>query len=227
MKGMSSVVLIIVNAYKTAPGAMLCPFVKVIHHIHNVLLSPVVTCGLPEIPKYGKIIHHKKSKDNTTAFGDSVTYECLPPQALFGNEIGFCTANGNWTKAPECRFVTCPVPPGIENGFISFAVKREHSYKEKVKYGCKVDYILDGPVEIECQKTGQWSTMPVCRGKVDIERGRIFYNGQKIWIENLKPNKILHSEVVAVYCKNKEKACGYPVTSQCINGILRIPQCYE
>ena len=63
--------------------------------------------------------------------------------------------------------VSCPIPKGIDHGFITFAVKREHSYKEKVKYGCSEHYVLDGPAEIHCDKTGNWSNKPVCRGMSD------------------------------------------------------------
>lgn len=52
----------------------------------------------------------------------------------------------------------------LENGFLSFAELREHGYREKVKYGCSDPYVLDGPSEIECEETGTWSSIPVCRG---------------------------------------------------------------
>lgn len=61
--------------------------------------------------------------------------------------------------------VVCPVPDTIPHGFITFAVKREHSYKERVKYGCEPNYVMDGAPEIECEKTGRWSPKPVCRGE--------------------------------------------------------------
>lgn len=61
--------------------------------------------------------------------------------------------------------VTCPIPTGIPNGFITFAVMREHGYKETVKYGCVEHYVLEGDAEIHCQNTGNWSSKPVCRGE--------------------------------------------------------------
>ena len=62
---------------------------------------------------------------------------------------------------------------------------------------------------------------------VNIKRGRIFYKAQKMWIEEFKPNRVLHLEYVAVYCLNKEKECGYPVASQCVDGSLKIPECFK
>ncbi|KAJ8283671.1 hypothetical protein COCON_G00025210 [Conger conger] len=189
--------------------------------------EPVV-CGLPKNPKYARL-SYSRVVGNTTLFGDSVTYECLPPFVLFGNEVGFCRPDGSWTEPPECRLVTCPPPTAIPNGFLVFAVFREHGYTEEVRYGCSPNYVLDGSKEVECQKTGNWSIKPVCRAPctVGIERGRIFYNNRKIWIEDFKPNRVLHSERLAVYCKNKEKDCGYAVVTQCIDGTLTIPACYD
>ncbi|MBN3299109.1 APOH protein, partial [Amia calva] len=175
------------------------------------------------------MIHTKMFSDNTTQFGDTVRYDCSPPYVLFGSEIGTCQANGNWTEMPECRVVTCPYPPKIQNGFMQFAVMREHGYQESIKYGCNPEYFLDGPSEIRCEKTGSWSVLPVCRASciVGIQRGRIFYNAKKIWIEDLPQKKVQHSDHVAFYCKNKEKNCGYPVVTQCFDGTLKIPECFE
>lgn len=61
--------------------------------------------------------------------------------------------------------VSCPIPTGILNGFITFAVMREHGYKETVKYGCVDHYVLEGDAETRCQNTGDWSPKPVCRGE--------------------------------------------------------------
>ncbi|XP_061089059.1 beta-2-glycoprotein 1-like [Conger conger] len=184
--------------------------------------EPVV-CGLPKNPKYARLSY------SSSLFGDSVTYECFPPLVLFGNEVGFCRPDGSWTEPPECRLVTCQPPSAIPNGFLIVAAIREHGYTEEVRYGCYANYVLDGPKEVECQKSGYWSSKPVCRAPctVGIKRGRIFYNNRKIWIEDFKPNRVLHSERLAVYCKNREKDCGYPVVTQCIDGELTIPACYD
>ncbi|XP_024297820.1 beta-2-glycoprotein 1 isoform X2 [Oncorhynchus tshawytscha] len=143
-----------------------------------------VTCGLPPIPKYGKIVYD---------------------------------------------MVTCSAPTDINNGYMNIHDKREYGFKETVRYGCNIDHVLDGPVEIECLQTGDWSIKPACRVpcKVDIKRGRILYNGRTFWIKDFEPNKISHGEVLSVYCMNKEKKCGYAVSTQCIDGKLKIPECFE
>ncbi|XP_038835135.1 beta-2-glycoprotein 1-like [Salvelinus namaycush] len=190
--------------------------------------TPVI-CGLPPIPKYGKMVYDRKLTGNTTVFGFGGTYECFPPLVLIGNERGSCSTNGDWTEPPECKLVTCSAPTGIINGYMTVSDKREHGFKETVRYGCNIDYVLDGPVEIECLKTGDWSMKPACRAscKVGIKRGRILYNGKKFWIKDFKPNKISHADVVLVYCMNKEKKCGYALSTQCIDGKLKIPECFE
>ncbi|XP_010887634.1 beta-2-glycoprotein 1 isoform X1 [Esox lucius] len=193
-------------------------------------MCTAVSCPLPRAPKHGKIVYDDKQVSNVeTQYGQSWTYECLPPRAPIGNERGSCLASGNVTEPPVCEEVSCSIPPTIENGIITFAVMREAGYKEKVKYQCKEHYVMDGSDEIQCQKTGNWSTMPVCRApcKVNINRGRIFYNAKKIWIEDLKPNRVLHKENVVFYCLNKEKKCGIPVASQCIDGTLKTPECFK
>ncbi|KAK3557030.1 hypothetical protein QTP70_024241, partial [Hemibagrus guttatus] len=190
--------------------------------------KPVV-CDLPVIPPYAKIVYDRQFSGDTVEFMFGGTYECLPPMALFGEKRAICTANGTWSKPPECKLVTCPVPIVIENGFLTFAEMREHGYKEKVKYGCNHPYILDEAAEVECQETGSWSKIPECKApcKVNIKRGRIFYKGMKTWIEDFNPNQVLHSESVIVYCLDEQRNCGYPVSMQCSDGQMPTPACYQ
>ncbi|XP_076872011.1 beta-2-glycoprotein 1-like isoform X2 [Brachyhypopomus gauderio] len=122
-----------------------------------------VTCGLPIIPPYAKIVYDRQVTDDVIEFGMGGTYECRPPMVLRGNRKAICTANGSWSKPPECKLVKCPQPPVIENGFLSFAEVREYGYGETVKYGCNGSYILDGPMEIKCTESGSWSAKPACR----------------------------------------------------------------
>ncbi|KAM8842044.1 beta-2-glycoprotein 1-like [Synchiropus picturatus] len=195
---------------------------------HTPPLCKAVNCPLPAPPRDGKITHDKTVTGSHTIYGQSWTYECNPPKAP-SFERGSCRADGTVPEPPVCREVSCPIPTNIPNGFITFAVMRTHSYKETVKYGCNENYVLDGEAERLCTNTGNWSAPPVCRApcKVNIKRGRIFYNSKKLWIADLKPNRVLHGEHVVFYCMNKEDRCGYPVASTCQDGTLPIPQCFE
>ncbi|XP_067914603.1 beta-2-glycoprotein 1-like isoform X2 [Heterodontus francisci] len=178
----------------------------------------------------GKInLHHTGRSNTASVFGDMIVYECTKGLALIGNETGFCLANGKWTNAPQCKEVKCGFPPKIVNGFMVFALKISYNYRESIEYGCIANYILDGSRQITCEKTGNWTTQPMCRAPciLPIKRGRIFYNLEKIWIGDLPKKRILHKERVAFYCKNKQRKCGYPVLTQCIDGNIEIPSCFE
>ncbi|XP_045904472.1 beta-2-glycoprotein 1-like [Micropterus dolomieu] len=187
------------------------------------------SCGLAPIPQFGMIIYDKRIRGNTTDYGVTGTYRCLPPYVLFGNARAECTASGEWTKTPECRVVNCPPPENIDRGYMSNREPREYDFMETVKYGCHGDYVLEGSLQIFCQQNGNWSEKPSCKApcSVGIQRGRILYKGKKMWIKDLSPNKVLHKEIVSVYCEDKARKCGYAVTTQCIDGKLKIPECFE
>ncbi|CAK6953320.1 LOW QUALITY PROTEIN: beta-2-glycoprotein 1-like [Scomber scombrus] len=191
-------------------------------------LCKAVNCPIPRPPRDGKIVHDRQVTGTNTIFGQGWTYECNSPKAP-SYERGSCKADGSVPEPPVCQEVSCPIPARIPNGFITFAVMRPHGYKEKVKYACNEHYVLDGEAEIQCKNTGNWSSQPVCRAPctVGIKRGRIFYNARKLWIADLKPNRVLHGEHVAFYCLNKADRCGYPVASTCNDGILPLPECFE
>lgn len=194
---------------------------------HPPPICKAVNCRLPRPPIDGRIVHDRPVTGTTTMYGRGWTYECNPPKAP-SYERGYCMADESVTEPPVCREVSCPVPTSIANGFITFAVKRIHGYKEKVRYACNDHYVLDGEAEIQCKNTGTWSSMPVCRAPctVGIKRGRIFYNAKKLWIADLKPNRVLHKEHVVFYCLNRADRCGYPVASTCNDGTLPIPECF-
>lgn len=188
-----------------------------------------VSCSLAPIPQFGMIIYDKRIRGNTTDYGVGGTYKCLPPYVLFGNPRAECTVSGTWTETPECRVVTCPPPENIDMGYMSSNDERDYDYMETVKYGCNGDYVLEGSLQIVCQQNGNWSEKPSCKApcSVGIHSARIFYKGRKIWIKDLRHNRILHKEIVSVYCMNKTRKCGYAVQTQCIDGNLKIPECFE
>ncbi|XP_062243069.1 beta-2-glycoprotein 1-like [Platichthys flesus] len=188
-----------------------------------------VTCDLAPIPQFGMIIYDKTIRGNSTEYGITGTYRCLPPYVLIGSTRAECTASGAWTKTPECRVVSCPPPETIDKGYMSNSDQRAFDYMETVKYGCDGDYALEGSMQIVCQQNGGWSEKPSCKApcSVGISRGRILYRGQKLWIKDLPSKRVLHKEIVSLYCKNKARGCGYPVPTQCIDGKLIIPECFE
>ncbi|TNN34391.1 Beta-2-glycoprotein 1 [Liparis tanakae] len=193
------------------------------------LLCIPVTCGLAPIPQFGMIIYDKRISGNTIDFGVGGTYKCLPPYVVIGNPRAQCTSSGTWTEIPKCQVVTCPTPENIDKGFVSSSDQREYDYMETVKYGCNGDYVIEGSFEIVCQRNGEWSEKPSCKApcSVGIQKGRILYKGQKIWIKDLQPNKVFHKDIVSVYCMDKVRKCGYAVPTQCTDGRLTIPECFN
>uniref|UniRef100_UPI0037E89F85 beta-2-glycoprotein 1-like n=1 Tax=Semicossyphus pulcher TaxID=241346 RepID=UPI0037E89F85 len=188
-----------------------------------------VTCGLAPIPPNGMIVYDRRIGGNVTDYGVTGTYKCRPPFALIGEARAECTLSGYWTKTPECRVVTCPPPENIDRGFMSTNDQRDFDFMETVKYGCNGDFVLEGGLEIVCLDDGDWSEKPSCKApcRVGIERGRILYKGKKIWIADLNPKRVLHKEIVSVYCMDKARKCGFAVSTQCIDGTMKIPECYE
>ncbi|XP_023137872.2 beta-2-glycoprotein 1-like [Amphiprion ocellaris] len=188
-----------------------------------------VTCDLAPIPQFGMIIYDTTVRGNITYYGTTGMYRCHPPYALIGNPRAECTASGTWTKTPECKVVTCRPPHNIARGYMSTTDQRDFDFMETVKYGCTGDFVLEGSQEIVCQQDGNWSEKPSCKApcEVSINRGRILYKGRRIWIKDFEPNKVLHKEIVSVYCKNAARKCGYAVPTQCIDGRLQIPECFK
>ncbi|XP_062886696.1 beta-2-glycoprotein 1-like [Mobula hypostoma] len=189
-----------------------------------------VQCLPAPVPINGKIVSYSTQRPyNISVFGDMIKYECSKGLALFGNETAFCLASGSWSKTPQCKEVKCPSPPNIVNGFLVFAFKHKYNVGESVDYGCIENYIIEGAREVTCQKTAEWTPIPSCRAPCTIpfKRGRIFYSGKKIWVEDLPEKRILHKERIAVYCYNKERKCGYPVLTQCIDSQIQIPSCFK
>ncbi|XP_072319033.1 beta-2-glycoprotein 1-like [Eucyclogobius newberryi] len=189
----------------------------------------IVSCGPAPIPEFGMIIYNKIIRKNNLNYGTIGNYKCLPPFALFGKEFVECTASGQWTETPQCREVSCPPPENIDNGYMSIPEKRDFGYGETINYGCNDDYVLDGRMQIVCEETGDWSEKPSCKApcSIGIKRGRIEYRGRKLWLDEFKPNKVLHRETVSVYCMNKARRCEYAFPTQCVDGNLQIPECFK
>uniref|UniRef100_A0A8C6K5I2 Beta-2-glycoprotein 1 n=1 Tax=Melopsittacus undulatus TaxID=13146 RepID=A0A8C6K5I2_MELUD len=190
---------------------------------------PAVTCAPPSLPEFSVLSYRRSKPGNVSHFLDTITFECVPPLALIGNETATCMANGNWSSIPECRVVTCPTPTGIENGFFEFVVRRTYHYNESVSFACQPNYVLEGPKHSRCEKTGNWSTKPTCKGpcKIPVKKAVVLYNGEKKRVQNDLKDGVQHGETVSFFCKNKEKSCAYTVPVPCVDGNLTLPACFK
>ncbi|XP_061311272.1 beta-2-glycoprotein 1 isoform X2 [Pezoporus occidentalis] len=195
----------------------------------NTLLCLPVTCAPPSLPEFSVLSYRRSKPGNVSHFLDTITFECVPPLALIGNETATCMANGNWSSIPECKVVTCPTPTGIENGFLEFVVRRTYHYNESVSFGCQPSYVLEGPKHSRCENTGNWSTKPTCKGpcKIPVKKAVVLYNGEKKRVQNDLKDGVQHGETVSFFCKNKEKSCAYTVPVPCVDGNLTLPACFK
>lgn len=188
-----------------------------------------VTCPPPEVPTYGKIHYYEPRAENVSLLNDVVQFECLYRTALIGNSTAYCMSNGNWSQIPECQDVICPYPGDIKNGHLVYAHRRDYSYREVLRYACKTTFTLDGPMEITCEKNGEWSSKPSCKASciIPVKRGRILYNTRKLWIEDIPDQTVQHADTVFFYCKDEKNNCGYPVSAQCVDSVIKVPDCFK
>uniref|UniRef100_A0A667I6Y1 Beta-2-glycoprotein 1 n=1 Tax=Lynx canadensis TaxID=61383 RepID=A0A667I6Y1_LYNCA len=195
----------------------------------NTLKCIPVTCPPPAIPKFATLSVYKPLAGNNSIYGNKAVFECLPHYAMFGNDTVTCTAHGNWTTLPECREVKCPFPSRPDNGFVNYPAKQTLYYKDKATYGCHDTYVLDGPQEVECNKSGNWSAQPSCKAscKLSVKKATVLYQGERVKLQEKFKDGMLHGEKVSFFCKNKEKKCSYTEDAQCIDGTIEIPKCFK
>ncbi|XP_035033983.2 beta-2-glycoprotein 1 isoform X2 [Hippoglossus stenolepis] len=184
-------------------------------------------CPPPDLLSNGELYYED------TAFQSTINYTCHEGHILSGASSTVCQANGTWSSpVPECKPPTCDLAPIPQFGMIIYdKTIRGNSTEYGVAgtYRCLPPYVLVGSARAECTVSGTWTKTPECRApcSVDIHRARVLYKGQKLWIKDMQPNRVLHKEVVSLYCMNKARSCGYPVPTQCMDGKLIIPECFE
>ncbi|XP_044047227.1 beta-2-glycoprotein 1-like isoform X3 [Siniperca chuatsi] len=168
-----------------------------------------------------------------TVYQSTINYTCHEGFILTGADTAECLASGTWsTPVPECKPVSCGLAPIPQFGMIVYEKRirgNTTDYGVRGTYRCLPPYVVIGDARAECTASGKWTKTPECRApcSVGIQRARILYKGQKMWIKDLNPNKVLHKETVSVYCEDKTRKCGYAVSTQCIDGKLKIPDCFE
>lgn len=67
--------------------------------------------------------------------------------------------------------------------------------------------------------------LPVAPCNIPVERATVLYNGQKISVKKLK--NLQHAETIWFFCKSKTEKCSYKIPTQCIDGELSVPGCFE
>ncbi|XP_069493467.1 beta-2-glycoprotein 1-like [Ambystoma mexicanum] len=162
--------------------------------------------------------------------GSSVQYFCKEGYALEGAAVSVCQENMEWSPAaPTCRQLFCPPPGEINNGYLVAVEKPEYKVHEVIYYLCKRNFFLDGSNKVTCQANGQWSGRPFCRDrcKITAQWSRVLYSGKKVWVSEIPDGLVHHLETVAFFCRHQSATCSYTATSQCFDGELPLPACYE
>ena len=59
--------------------------------------------------------------------------------------------------------ISCGPPPMISNG--SSGTPTSMMFEGSVTYSCENGYELSGSAMVTCEASGNWSTLPSCRGK--------------------------------------------------------------
>ncbi|XP_053309517.1 beta-2-glycoprotein 1 [Spea bombifrons] len=188
-----------------------------------------ITCPPPPVPNFGRLVLYTPREGNTSQYLDNVTYGCLPKYAMFGNASAYCTANGTWSRTPDCRDVKCRRPTEIEHGFLTYSPPRLYDYQEAVTYGCKPTYVLDGPKNSFCDKNGEWTVKPSCRAPchVTTKKATVLYNGRKTRVDKISDQLIQHGDIVTYFCKDDKGDCAHSRDSMCLDGHFTVPPCYK
>ncbi|XP_054689181.1 complement factor H [Grus americana] len=119
-----------------------------------------VSCGAaPEIPN----AFITSTQQDRYLPGASVQYECERNFQMVGGDFVTCT-NGEWSRAPTCRDVTCEPPPEIAGGNVQGVKKSRYLPGESAHYQCWQGFQMTGASTIVCQN-GTWTELPQCKGK--------------------------------------------------------------
>ncbi|NXN86104.1 CFAH factor, partial [Bombycilla garrulus] len=118
-----------------------------------------VSCGaVPEIPN----AHIVGAPQDRYLPGATVRYQCESNFQMMGGSYIFCS-NGQWSKAPVCRDVTCEPPPEIAGGGIDGTRKPRYIPGESARYQCWKNFKMTGTSTVVCQN-GTWTELPTCKG---------------------------------------------------------------
>ena len=94
-------------------------------------------------------------------------FECDTGYEVIGASQVLCLSTSNWdpSTVPICEIKKCPETPHIPNGNTRVEVDIDGSvdvYGAVLKVECNANYIVNGPVRIQCDENGQWTQTPTC-----------------------------------------------------------------
>ncbi|XP_059197828.1 complement factor H-like isoform X2 [Centropristis striata] len=120
------------------------------------------------------IVKGLPNNDNPILPRYSIDFSCSDPGSnLIGSERLVCGEDGQWDDPfPSCEEITCEVgvmPPHVDAvGLPPGTNTVKAGYK--IQFECDNRRPVDGPAEIECLKTGEWSAgYPTCDDKCTLK----------------------------------------------------------
>ncbi|CAI5790794.1 Hypothetical predicted protein [Podarcis lilfordi] len=187
-------------------------------------LNPPSHCKSPPEIENGS---HEGGPYNT---GREVHYWCDYGYRLEGPSSLLCQENEEWSHAaPTCHPVTCSRPPNIAEATLVAVHQSEYPVGTVIYYLCNKDFLLDGSNRVVCLENGNWSQLPYCRARCPItaKRSRMIYQGRKLWVYEIPDGLVHHGEIVTFFCRSENKTCSFTADSQCFDGVLKMPDCYD
>ena len=120
-----------------------------------------IECSALDAPLHGRMI------GTAYTVGSVMRFECDTGYELIGASQILCLSNSNWEPAtvPTCKIKKCPETPYIPNGNTRVEVDIDGNvdvYGAVLKVECNANYLVNGPVRIQCDENGQWTQTPTC-----------------------------------------------------------------
>lgn len=142
-------------------------------------ICKIVDCKDPPKIAHGVILF------TSTTYLSVATYQCNKGYRLSGAKEVTCKGSGDWgaDDKPQCKLVTCPEPPRISNGLVSFLELKSGS---AAYYTCNTGYSLTGSFVTHCGNDGAWDkappicSEPTCPPLHNISNGNVKINGSRV-----------------------------------------------
>ncbi|XP_019713979.1 sushi, von Willebrand factor type A, EGF and pentraxin domain-containing protein 1 isoform X2 [Hippocampus comes] len=107
------------------------------------------SCPPPSVPE------NSLMTGSNFTYGSKVTFSCMKgflPQIPYEFQ---CISSLRWSGTPlVCHPVSCGGPPIVGNAYYTLTT---NTYKSTVSYSCAEGFRPQGPIEVVCEETGEWS----------------------------------------------------------------------
>lgn len=132
----------------------------------EIPICTAVKCPALQKPENGAV-HCGEDSQMQFSYGSSCWFSCDVGFELQGTANSQCTSEGSWSSStPTCKAKQCPPPVAPQRGQVSCpstSDRTPHPQGSRCTYSCEEGYDLQGALDIECTKSGDWSsTTPTC-----------------------------------------------------------------